>query len=153
MYVIDTKYQMVKSFPTGNQILCATSSFGIVLLILVTSIWSWTSPQVIFTLIIIWCLITSSSTFSISLMINTSQYYVTTLSLNHSLINSHWNLGIVSYFLLNVSLALNGRRNTGSFNVISTLMPLINPPKITFIKRRLSIMHLLQSLVPLLILI
>ena len=52
------KYQTVKSFPAGNQSPGVKYFLGIVLLITGMSLWSWTLPQDIFTISIMWCSIT-----------------------------------------------------------------------------------------------
>ena len=48
---------------------------------------------------------------------------------------------------------MSGRRNVGSFNASTPFMPLINPPSLPFIWRSLSSLCLIQSLIPLLLLI
>ena len=95
------KYQMVKTFPAGNQSPGMDYFLGIVLLIPVTSLWFWTLPQGISPLSTTWCLMTPSARFSLSLMIKTPQYSGTTSPLNHQLIKSHYNLGIILYFMIN----------------------------------------------------
>ena len=96
---------------------------------------------------------TPSVTFSLSMMMKTPQYSGTTLPLTHSLIKYRWNLVIVLYFMMNESLLLNGRINTGSFNVRTTFMPPINPPRIPFVWRILSSLLLIKSLSPILIIL
>ena len=147
------KSHMVKSFHADNQITGASSSLGKVLLIKVKSLLSWTLPQGIFPLSSTWSLMTPSSPFSIYLMMMIPQYYVKMFPLNHSHIKYCWNLGIVPYSMINDSLPLNGSRNAGEFNESTTCVPLINPPRLPFVFMRLSILCIIQSLVPLLIIL
>ena len=88
------KYQMVKSSPAGNQSPGVRYLLGILLLIPVTSLWSWNLPQGIFTLSITWCSMTPSAPFSLYLMMKTPQYSETKFPFTHLLIKSHWKLGI-----------------------------------------------------------
>ena len=127
------------------------SFLGIFILITVTSLWSYPLPKGIFTLSITLCVMTPSAPFSLSLMMKPPQYSGTTLTLTLSPINSCWNLGIVLYFMINWSLPLNRRINTGSFNMRTTFMTLINPPRLPFIWSSLFSLQLLQYPVPLLV--
>ena len=136
------KYQTVKIFPSSNQSPVVAPFLGIVLLIPVTSIWSWTLPQGIFTLSITWCLTKTSVLFSVYMMMNNPQYSVTTFPLNHSLIKFRWDLNTVLYFMMNRS------RNADSFNLRTTFMPLIKPTRLHFVWRILSRLCLVQYLFP-----
>ena len=80
-YVLDPKYKTVKIFPAGNQIKGMAYFLGIAIIIPVTSLWSLTLPQVVFTLSIPWFSITPSAPFSISLIMKNPQYYGTTFTL------------------------------------------------------------------------
>ena len=104
----------------GNQSIGAAYFLHIFPFITVTSLWSWSLLHGLFILIITWCFVISSAPFILPLMMNISQYYVKMLLLNCSFHKSFWNQGIVLYFLINSSLPLNGKRNSGSFSVKPT---------------------------------
>ena len=127
------KDQTVKSFPYGKKIPVAVYFLGIILLIPVTSLWSWTLPQDVFLLVITWCLMAHSAPLSIFQMMKISQYSVIVFPLTRSMIKYRWKLGIVLYFVMNGSLLLNGRRNTVSFNISTIFISLIIPPSLPFV--------------------
>ena len=96
---------------------------------------------------------TPSESFSLSLIMNIPKYSGTTYTLTHPLINSRCNMGIVLYFMINFSLLLYRRRNSGSFNISNTSMPLTNRTRLAFFWRILSSLCLICYLVPFLILL
>ena len=134
------EYQTVKSFPTGNQSPGVAFSLGMVIISPATSLCSRTLPQGIFPLSITWRSMKNSALFSISIIMKTPQYSGTTLTLTCPHIKSRWRLGIVLYFIINVSLLLNGRRNAGSFKIRTIFMPFINPNNLPFVWRILFIL-------------
>ena len=100
-----------------------------------------------------WCSMTMASPFSLSLMIKIPQYYGTTSPLTRSITKHCCNLFIFPFFVMTVSISLNGSINAGSFNVSTTFMPFMNPPRLPFFWEFLSIIQLLQSLVTLILLL